>query len=274
MTIYIYTGKGAGKRDAWSVQYAFQQTTNFNTQNITTEEILEGTWAQSASALVMPGGYDLPYCSLLHGKGADIIKGYVNEGGIYLGICAGAYFGTNFCDFHRGDRGDKNNGQEVLGKRELAFFKGSAVGPTLKPYTYRSEAGSCITSVLWQGEQSSGQGHTRQPQPYNVYFNGGCHFVGDFANTTVLAYYGNQKRREPTYTGDLPAIIACRVGLGKAVLCGIHPEYNAKTFEAAPEYVLSGADKEHVETHIMPFLRQENALDLWKKVIGYTFGNL
>ena len=37
--------------------------------------------------------------SKLKEKGNRIIKQYVEEGGTYLGFCAGAYYGTSYCDF-------------------------------------------------------------------------------------------------------------------------------------------------------------------------------
>jgi glutamine amidotransferase-like uncharacterized protein len=52
-----------------------------------------------------------------------------------------------------------------------------------------------------------------------VYFNGGCRFVGEDANCKVLARYQDIE--------DQPAaIIECKVGQGKAILSGVHPEYS------------------------------------------------
>lgn len=44
------------------------------------------------STQVIPGGRDLPYCRDLNGYINDRIIRYVKEGGVYMGICAGAYY--------------------------------------------------------------------------------------------------------------------------------------------------------------------------------------
>jgi biotin--protein ligase len=64
---------------------------------------------------VIPGGRDLPYVSEMSGKSgiARRIKEYVSEGGRYLGLCAGGYFGSGEVRFDEGGK------MEVMGKREL-----------------------------------------------------------------------------------------------------------------------------------------------------------
>ena len=40
----------------------------------------------------MPGGRDQPYCRELGGAGAGAVRDWVERGGGYLGLCAGAYW--------------------------------------------------------------------------------------------------------------------------------------------------------------------------------------
>lgn len=47
---------------------------------------------------------------------------YVEGGGSYLGLCAGAYYGCSSVEFEPG------SSMEVSGDRELAFFPGAAIG--------------------------------------------------------------------------------------------------------------------------------------------------
>jgi hypothetical protein len=49
-------------------------------------------------------------------------SGFVNSGGSYLGLCAGAYYACSSVQFEQGSR------LQVLGDRELAFFPGIACG--------------------------------------------------------------------------------------------------------------------------------------------------
>jgi glutamine amidotransferase-like uncharacterized protein len=74
----------------------------------------------NADALVMPGGADLYYCEKLNGLGNQKIKRFVENGGGYLGICAGAYYGCAGIDWNDG---------EIAGPRELSFIDAHAVGP-------------------------------------------------------------------------------------------------------------------------------------------------
>ncbi|MDP2193038.1 MAG: BPL-N domain-containing protein, partial [Alphaproteobacteria bacterium] len=147
----------------------------------------------------------------LNGRGNSVIKNYVQNGGCYIGFCAGAYYGASYCDFHRDDK----RGYEVLGKRELSFFDGAAIGPTLSEYEYGSKKGARVSSIMWDDVT------------YKAYFNGGCHFmVRNAKNVKVLATYLNKDLRIPEYDASMPAIIECAVGHGKAILCGVHPEIN------------------------------------------------
>ena len=79
----------------------------------------------------MPGGADLPYCTHLNGHGNSLIRGFVESGGSYLGLCAGAYYGCGHVEFELG-----NPSMEVQGPRELRFFPGTAKGSVYKGFDY------------------------------------------------------------------------------------------------------------------------------------------
>jgi glutamine amidotransferase-like uncharacterized protein len=57
----------------------------------------------------MGGGFDLGYEKMLGARGVEIVRELVSQGGFYLGICAGAYFATDFVQF------DLNGPLQVLG---------------------------------------------------------------------------------------------------------------------------------------------------------------
>ncbi|UUZ62721.1 BPL-N domain-containing protein [Polaromonas sp. P1-6] len=58
-----------------------------------------------AVLFVMPGGADLPFCQALNGAPNERIRRFVEEGGAYLGICAGAYYACREIAFHAGTDG-------------------------------------------------------------------------------------------------------------------------------------------------------------------------
>jgi glutamine amidotransferase-like uncharacterized protein/biotin transporter BioY len=167
--------------------------------------------------LVFPGGADVPYCGALHGAGTARIRAWVEQnGGAYLGLCAGAYFGAAQCDFERGTP------LEVRGARELAFFPGAAVGSVVPGFEYASEAGAAAVHVRFAAATAAQQQPALDDECV-AYANGAPAFVlppdGGAAGVTVLARYA-----EGALGGGAPAAVRCAVGAGCAVLCGPHPE--------------------------------------------------
>lgn len=171
------------------------------------EAVIDGRVLHMADVFVMPGGADLPYCEKLDGEGNDNIRAYVEEGGTYLGVCAGAYYGCAALEYHKGRE------DEICETRELAFAPVTAVGsiPELANlYDLTLESAAVIT--LKNGLQT--------------YYHGGPYFRLD-GLVEVLAYY------------DLPflapAIIRTKVGKGTTILSGVHFEVGAEQLANHPE---------------------------------------
>jgi biotin--protein ligase len=244
--VFVYAGEGAGMRSMLSALDALKGALPAATvATITPEEVVGGAWAATAALLVMPGGADLPYCSALGGAGNAAIARYVREGGRYLGLCAGGYYGCARVDFEPGNRG-----MAVAGPRELAFFPGAAVGAAVPGFQYGSEAGAAAVGLTWRriGAPPPGGGGGREGVgPWRAvrdYCNGGPVFArldgraweGDGGGmVTVIARYASMGEATPpaaAATSPAPAaaalggVAALRVvvGRGAAVLCGTHPE--------------------------------------------------
>jgi biotin--protein ligase len=90
-------------------------------------------WVGITKMLIIPGGADKPYSEKLNGSGCGNIKEFVRNGGVYLGICAGGYFGTSKVEFAL------NTDMEINEYRELSFFPGVSCGPFLKDFVYYIE---------------------------------------------------------------------------------------------------------------------------------------
>ncbi|KAF4712779.1 biotin holocarboxylase synthetase, partial [Perkinsus olseni] len=58
-------------------------------------ELRDGAWMRDCRLFVIPGGADLPWVEDLHGKGCRMIRAFVEDGGSFLGVCAGSYFGSD-----------------------------------------------------------------------------------------------------------------------------------------------------------------------------------
>ena len=203
----IYSGPGVGPRSIREASVSLGELLGgFALRHIGPEELVSGSWQKAATLLVMPGGRDLPYWEVLGGAGCRRIRAYVENGGRYLGFCAGAYFACAQVEFELGTP------HEVRGPRELRFYNGIARGSTLRrsAYSYCSSLDAQSTRLI------SSRGVSLQ-----VHFEGGCTFEGD-EDATPLAFYEQ-------LPGQPVAAVSCRVGHGRAVLSGPHPEFAAAT---------------------------------------------
>lgn len=174
-------------------------------------------WETSCAMLVMPGGRDMPYCQALDGDPNTRIRNFVENGGAYLGICAGAYYGSQQIEFEKG-----RALMEIIQPRELAFYPGISRGTTYPGFVYNSESGARSVSVTMEKGQFE-----NLTQEIKMYYNGGGYFVEPekYENVTVLCRYKTSSVlcKEPNGPA---AVVQCKVGKGHAVLIGTHPEYD------------------------------------------------
>jgi glutamine amidotransferase-like uncharacterized protein len=232
-TIYIYAGQGVSKSSLMHTENTLKTflKPNYLIKRIFPEQIIHDNWEEHAALLIIPGGADIPYTHALNGEGNQKIKSYVENGGAFLGICAGSYYSGNFVDFAKG------TDLEVLGKRELSFFTGIVKGPLLADYDYKSESGARAAKILLKSPSL-----LQEISQFTVYYNGGGYFVdaGKKNNTTILAYYDTE--------GQEAAIIECHVGSGKAMLSGVHFEYDPNLLDTDNKYL----------KQIIPMLKDKN----------------
>ena len=228
MTIYIYKDTGTDpfciRQTAYSCALAGVLPKQI--RYLDHKQLLASSWEDDAKVFIMPGGRDIPYHRLLRGRGNEKIRSFVESGGSYLGICAGAYFGAKKVLFEVGTE------LEVTGDRELQFFAGSAIGTLFKKtsFSYHSHLGASSAWVSIFGES------------FPIYYNGGCYFSEEDEESfshTVLGTYIEED--------DKSAIVLCPFGKGKAVLSGVHIEIGYEGLseeESVPEHLLSIA-KQH-----------------------------
>lgn len=163
---------------------------------------------ETVGLFVMPGGADLYYCEKLNGAGNTAIRSYVEAGGTYLGICAGAYYACRRIEWAR-DQKDA----AIIQDRELEFFAGTAIGP-LPEYIENFEGSWAGVAALSTPEGLAA-----------AFYRGGCGFIPDIdsAHVTLASY-------------DLPdrpaALIETRVGRGRVILSGCHIEHTPAAMTA------------------------------------------
>jgi biotin---protein ligase len=192
---------------------------------ISSSVLLKEPWPASCAALVFPGGADTPYCRLLNGEGNRRIQQYVQNGGKYIGLCAGGYYGSSRCEFMEGHRF-----MEVIGDRELKFYPGTCRGLAFKGFKYQSEAGARVTKleVKLSAFKDIPSLKDEIAPAVQSYYNGGGVFVDanryeSEGKIEILANYAEDLNCD---SGEgKAAIVYCKVGQGGVLLTGPHPEY-------------------------------------------------
>lgn len=244
-TILVYCDEGVGLPSFKQTIAALKEVLNpssFHVKSIDRQALLQECWEEQASLFVLPGGRDVPYHEALKGEANAKIAAFVAQGGAYLGLCAGAYYGAKAIEFEKGYP------LEICGARELGFFPGKAVGPAYgsQLFCYQSEKGARAAPIDWVGFD-----------PLMLYYNGGCYFEEAEAHpfVTVIARYADINKA---------AVIECKVGQGKALLSGVHPEYAANRFNSTDPYLKA----------LVPLLqsKEEARKRFWKALVCNTLG--
>ncbi len=231
-----------------------------NTDFCTAEDIRKGRLrAHDIDLFVLPGGADLYYVEKLEAAGNEGIKHYVNSGGRYLGICAGAYYAARSILYAKG------SAYEVKGPRALGFFPGLAVGPVGAPRPFDPDGFTSPrigtlrdrdSNILWK----------------SIYWGGPAFAPLTAADTSdivdILARYEDPEAQ------NSPAIIRCKVGEGRAVLCGVHPEITPSDLEnmgyardrTNHPFARAAAQLRHFNEHSEP----SHPRALWSRVMEWT----
>ncbi len=81
---------------------------------LSAHEIIEGGWEPTTSLFIMPGGRDRLYHAALQGAGNAKIRSFVELGGTYLGICAGASTAARGWNSIKDDRSRSARKEETL----------------------------------------------------------------------------------------------------------------------------------------------------------------
>ncbi|GAA5855329.1 hypothetical protein JCM8547_009037 [Rhodosporidiobolus lusitaniae] len=221
LNVLVYDGSGVSASSRAGTLRSLRSflSHRYDIQTVTPKTLRDEPWTNSCALLVFPGGRDLPYLFDLAGKANSRIRDWVMAGGLYLGICAGAYYACRDIAFEVGTP------LEVTGERELGFFPGSCRGTVFPGFEYDSDKGAreCAMAL----NRAAWRDHWQQsPETCEVWYNGGgAFFLPDGVEAAargveVLATYS-------TVEGAPAAGVSCAVGAGRAVLWGTHPEVSA-----------------------------------------------
>ncbi|KAJ2058728.1 biotin holocarboxylase synthetase [Coemansia sp. S2] len=275
LNVLVYSGPGIGPN---AYAYLIRTLRQFLSHRyaiipVEPETLRKEPWESKAAMLVMPGGRDLPYVASMNGEINQRIKRWIENGGRYLGFCAGGYYGSGRCEFEPGTP------MEVVGDRELALFPGTCLGCAYPGYNYKTEDGARAAEVVVDRSAFGVSESTWKDDPdkVRIYYNGGGYFLTDGflgkqpvenRDVTVLVRYASDvsdPRDRSKRVTNAPGIVSCKVGSGMAVLSGLHPEY-AWDFLAPSSYT------QPYNQQLVQLLRSHDAYR--RRLLGAIFAHM
>lgn len=183
----------------------------------------ENSLNENVLAFFMPGGRATPYIEKLKVQGNRKIAEYVKNGGIYFGICAGAYYASRKVFF-------ETDVKELCIIQEcgLNLIDADAIGTLYKelnisPYTMDFNSVAPV-HIRW----------LKDNERHIAGYHGGPYFAPVPASSLqVLAEYELEGKR-------LPAAVMQQHGKGIAIASGLHIEDSGKSlrrilFDRRPE---------------------------------------
>jgi putative intracellular protease/amidase len=167
------------------------------------EEIIAGTLKQF-HLVVFPGGSGRREATALDAGGREAVRQFVQRGGAYMGICAGAYLCISGYDW------------------SLGIFDAKPASPK-----WNRGAGMLKMELTPEGRPILGN----RPGLLDVRYHNGPVItranIGTLPDYEVLAYFRTEVAKNNTPAGvmvDSPAIAVARYGKGRVVFISPHPE--------------------------------------------------
>ncbi|MFN2322360.1 MAG: BPL-N domain-containing protein [Trueperaceae bacterium] len=193
--IVVYQGAGTGDPTREGIE-AFLTHAGLAWRGVGPEDLTEEGLAD-VDAVYWPGGWAWPYVRDVAPSGKRALRGLVERGGAYVGVCAGAYHAADLIKW-----------EGRFHEYDVDLFHGLAEGPidVIEPWK-----GWRLTELELH-DHPVHDGATRQTA---LYWGGPAFRLHPKQPTTVLASYA--------VTGD-PAAITFAFGRGQVLLMGCHLE--------------------------------------------------
>ena len=244
--VFIYSDEGTDKAGIASIEENCRKRLKLPYRYINSEDILDGV-LQGKNIFVMPGGADLPYCKNLNGIGNKKIRKFIEDGGFYIGICAGAYYACRRINF-------KGKDYDVRGDRELGLFEGTAEGslPFLTDGNYFSDDGAESKAMI------SLKFKEKLSEEY-FYYHGGPVFIPD---SIINHRYGVIAK----YEDNTPAVIKGKIGKGNYLLSAVHFELEKEQYR---KFVLEKADMKDKDREkiICDYFTENYGNRIWNEIV-------
>jgi len=220
----VYNGPGASPTCANASLEILADAPNFEAKFISAEEIQTGK-LRDFDVVLFPGGSGNGESRAIGDAGWRELRAFLNDGGGYLGTCAGAY----------------------MGLVNLSRDAGRLINAKLQEGNW--ERGEAILEIELTDEGKRVCGD-RSGRLTIAYQNGPVMLPAQYEplpEYDVLAYFRTEVAENDSPKGvqiDSPAIIAAPYGKGRVILCSPHPELTPSLNEFVPRLTRFAAGKE------------------------------
>ncbi|UCE44672.1 MAG: hypothetical protein JSU93_04470 [Methanobacteriota archaeon] len=237
-SVLIYAGKGSSHSWVWLADL-LEANGIFDASFVDAADFAGGL-ESSPSLVLISGGDGFEIAESLSGAGFSALTEYINEGGMYLGICAGAYLPLPA-------RVEPFSALKLSETRVRNVRNGSEDAGSISP-RLAVRYGSCRIFHPVRGEVVLGEDGGTFVAP--IY--GGPVFSEPVIDEPVLRYASftshtafqvNRRTAEETMIG-WPAVLRCRCGEGQLVLAGPHLEHPG--YPAANDVFMRLAKLDHI----------------------------
>jgi glutamine amidotransferase-like uncharacterized protein len=200
--VALYDDKGSAGKGVPCVCTELGKSSDFEVTKVSAKQIRDGI-LKNFDVVAFTGGTASGQAATLGDEGRSNVKKFVEQGGGYMGICAGAYLACNGFDWAIGVLDAKTvsskwqRGQGVV-QIELTSEGQKLLGQTGKDFEVKYENGPIIT-----------------------------HNKGQLPPFKTLAVYRSEKAEHGSPVGVMvnsPAIVTSTCGKGRVVVISPHPE--------------------------------------------------
>jgi glutamine amidotransferase-like uncharacterized protein len=217
------------------LRQAIRESNDITLAVVSENEIIEGS-LKGYDVLVVPGGLGEAQGGALGVVGRMEVRRFVESGGGYVGVCAGAYLAATGFDWSLGlaNARVQAGGRYVPGEQSVkSSFRGW---------------GSVSIGFTTEGARVLGP----ISEPVTFDYTGGPIFCNanepELPDYLPLAYYRSEVWKYPFQRGTMlntPAAVAARFGRGRIILFGSHPETSShkELIQRAIHAVMSSGNK-------------------------------
>ena len=233
--IAIYSGNGVWAESVTAGQEMFKWM-GYTTE-IVGAAYINGNDLGDFHAIYIPGGDMFQYSRDISAAGKMKIRAFVNGGGAYIGICAGACFASKSVIWR----------EDPLPMEPLGLFKGTASGPANEIVPF-PQYGMCRIDVAGHDHPiTAGQ----PDRLWTLYYWGPVLVPDAGASATVLGRYTAVSQ---------PAMVAFEYGKGRVFIIGAHPEIeedsDRDSVSFASEFDDEGSEWDFMKSAVKWCLRQ------------------